>query len=134
MAARTRAQLKAYFENGDKPTQAEFADLIDSFPNLTDDTIGLVSCKTRTYPGSVGTSGEPFSANTLVSEIIITSSAAGTINVGTSGSGTQIAEALDYVNGSIVFVVNHFFSAAGSIYFSGHTSAITVKFISKNVA
>lgn len=39
MSAESRAVLKAFFETGDKPTQDEFADLIDSFFNLTDDTV-----------------------------------------------------------------------------------------------
>lgn len=30
MAVRTKAQLKSYFETGDKPTQSEFEDLIDT--------------------------------------------------------------------------------------------------------
>jgi len=33
----TRTALKAYFETGDKPTEAQFADLIDSILNLDDD-------------------------------------------------------------------------------------------------
>jgi hypothetical protein len=35
---KTRTQLKQYFETGDKPTQAQFADLIESNVNLTDAT------------------------------------------------------------------------------------------------
>ena len=35
---KTRTQLKAYFETGDKPSQQDFADLIESNVNLTDDT------------------------------------------------------------------------------------------------
>ncbi len=34
---RTRASLKAFFETGDKPTEAQFSDLIDSLFNLVDD-------------------------------------------------------------------------------------------------
>lgn len=37
MAKLDRAALKAFFETGDKPTQAQFADLIDSYVNITDD-------------------------------------------------------------------------------------------------
>lgn len=37
MAAQTRAALKAFFETGDIPTEAQFADLIDSEPNIVDD-------------------------------------------------------------------------------------------------
>lgn len=32
MAAENRTNLKAYFQTGDKPTQSQFSDLIDSFP------------------------------------------------------------------------------------------------------
>ncbi len=37
MAQRSRNILKQYFETGDKPTREQFADLIDSLFNLTDD-------------------------------------------------------------------------------------------------
>ena len=37
MTQRSRTALKAFFETGDKPTQQQFADLIDSVLNYTDD-------------------------------------------------------------------------------------------------
>lgn len=37
MAAQGRTTLKSYFETGDKPTESQFADLIDSSLNLVDD-------------------------------------------------------------------------------------------------
>jgi len=37
MAERSRTTLKNYFNTGDKPTEAQFADLIDSFLSLADD-------------------------------------------------------------------------------------------------
>lgn len=37
MTARSRTALKAFFERGDKPTQTQFSDLIDSMYNETDD-------------------------------------------------------------------------------------------------
>ncbi len=39
MALRTRTVLKSYFETGDKPTQAQFGDFIDSVPNISDDGV-----------------------------------------------------------------------------------------------
>ena len=39
MSQKIRSDLKGYFETGDKPTQAEFANLIDSNFNLIEDTI-----------------------------------------------------------------------------------------------
>jgi hypothetical protein len=37
MAEKNRVTLKSYFETGDRPTQENFADLVDSFVNRTDD-------------------------------------------------------------------------------------------------
>ena len=37
MSRETRATLKAFFETGDKPTQAQFVDLIDSSLNFESD-------------------------------------------------------------------------------------------------
>lgn len=43
MAELGRAALKAFFETGDKPTEAQFADFIDSYFNFIDnDTIDLL--------------------------------------------------------------------------------------------
>lgn len=39
MSQQTRATLKSYFETGDIPTESQFSDLIDSFPNIVDDDI-----------------------------------------------------------------------------------------------
>lgn len=37
MSIKTRAQLKGYLETNDVPTQGQYADLVDSVPNLADD-------------------------------------------------------------------------------------------------
>ena len=37
MAEKTRAELDAYFNTGDTPTETQFQDLIDSIPNFQDD-------------------------------------------------------------------------------------------------
>ncbi len=42
MAKKNRTTLKTYFETGDKPTQSQFADLIDSSHNQTDDDTGWI--------------------------------------------------------------------------------------------
>lgn len=43
MAQEGRTQLKTYFETGDKPTQVEFANKIDSSYNLVDDNSDDIS-------------------------------------------------------------------------------------------
>jgi hypothetical protein len=39
MSQQTRAILKGYFNTGDVPTEAQFADLIDSVKNLSEDDV-----------------------------------------------------------------------------------------------
>lgn len=41
MTAQTRVTLKGYFNTGDIPTEAQFADLIDSFPTVAEQTAAL---------------------------------------------------------------------------------------------
>ena len=43
MSAIGRAALKAYFESGDTPTEAQFIDLIDSLFNLTNDDLDNIA-------------------------------------------------------------------------------------------
>lgn len=43
MAQQTKTTLKSYFETGDKPTQQQFADLIDSLSGTLKDTNGIMS-------------------------------------------------------------------------------------------
>ena len=43
MAELNRADLKAFFETGDKPTEAQFADLIDSLFDFVDDVNKLIA-------------------------------------------------------------------------------------------
>jgi len=49
MAIVSRTVLKAYFEAGDKPTQDQFIDLIDSFLNFIDDGIYGIQKVTKTF-------------------------------------------------------------------------------------
>lgn len=37
MEQKNRKTLKSYFEKGDVPTEEQFAELIDSVPNIVDD-------------------------------------------------------------------------------------------------
>ena len=49
MATATAATLKTYFQTGDKPTQSNFTDLIDSSLNVTD---GGTVAGTTTFTGA----------------------------------------------------------------------------------
>lgn len=49
MAEKTKAELKAYFETGDKPTQNQFADLIDNTYNIPQEKLFDTFKKTLDY-------------------------------------------------------------------------------------
>lgn len=57
MSEQTRAILKTYFETGDRPTEQEFINLIDSMLNIKDDGFGGWQSITLSYtawqPGAV---------------------------------------------------------------------------------
>lgn len=52
MSQRDRKTLKSYFEKGDVPTEAQFADLIDSIPNFAEDGIKRKDGGWMFYPTS----------------------------------------------------------------------------------
>lgn len=56
MSVETIAQIKSYFETGDKPTQTQFENLIDTLENVTIsiETVTQITSKTT----SVGINGE----------------------------------------------------------------------------
>lgn len=45
---KSRTELKAYFETGDKPTQAQFAELINNLSHATDDKATIAEAQTGT--------------------------------------------------------------------------------------
>ena len=69
MAKQNRSTLKGYFETGDVPSQAQYADLIDSKVNLSESNTGDIS-----LTGNVNVTGN------ITASAGITSS--GTINCG----------------------------------------------------
>lgn len=55
MAQKTREILKSYFETGDRPTEEQFVDLIDSMLNYEDDGDLSATFETLNALGDVGT-------------------------------------------------------------------------------
>lgn len=64
MSEKARAILKAYFNTGDKPSEAEFANLIDSMSNFSDDFATKFAKKLLS-------SADLLSSNTTPPEIIV---------------------------------------------------------------
>jgi hypothetical protein len=69
MAKQNRTTLKNYFQTGDKPSQAQYADLIDSKVNLSESNTGDI-----TLTGKLNLTGDITSSNISASGNIIANS------------------------------------------------------------
>lgn len=78
MTAQTRATLKTYFETGDKPTQTQFANTIDSFVSLLDTTAQTV-VSDISLGGSLAVSGKSTLASVVATIVSATTVSPGSI-------------------------------------------------------
>lgn len=69
MTAQNRAILKAYFETGDRPTQAQFANLIDSFPLISGDTMAGALILSGDPAVALGASTKQYVDNSLTAVV-----------------------------------------------------------------
>ena len=135
MAQKTRTELKAYFNVGDFPTETEFANFIDSIPNLIDDGICCMQSVTKTYADFQPAGATikfidlfAFPANHQIEFLVLRN------NITFNGGGTNLAK-LSFYNGNDAF---YFFNMvnldvflpisnrSGSIYYgiNGFTKGI----------
>lgn len=133
MAVQTKDTLKAYFETGDFPTQAQFADLIDSLLHVTGSIpISQVTGLQAVLDGLVqaGPLTDTFDADTtvtlptaqLVREIVLEGTAAATVTIRLKGdSGTD--QEVTMVSGKrAVVIIEEWFDAADEIDFIDPTA------------
>lgn len=73
MAQQTRAVLETYFETGDMPTEAEFAELIESCLNLASDGY-LTGSDDAVVPVAGGTQGTGYAITALFNSVSSSSS------------------------------------------------------------
>ena len=113
MAQQTRTTLKNYFLTGDKPTQSQFADLIDSFLNFAELDFSAWTKATIIYSSLTGLPGSDvlipaavLNAKEYITDIIV--------HVETAFAGPGIS------NGAIAAK-----DAAGTDFLSGYASIIT---------
>lgn len=113
MAVQILSTLKSWFETGDKPTQNQFWDWLDSFRHKSDavpmgDIAGLdtalaglasqvsldaLKAISLSVLSPVTSASINIPAGTIINKLRIKSSSAMTFNLGTSGGGTQILNA-----------------------------------------
>lgn len=120
MAKQSVTTLKSYFEARDKPTQAQFGDLIDSYVHK-DEARVTISTSDSTASVVVG-------ADRLLAKINIKSNSAQTVSVGTSAGGTQIVNAIAIgANERTVLSVDWDSDSGGTLYFSGLAGSNVIK-------
>jgi|GEM_PF-1243086 len=152
MAIKTIDELKAFFETGDKPTQQQFADWLDSFfhrndgigiPNVTGliaalaSKADLVGGKVRQeqlpdsiaeYVGNADFSRD-FPAKSIMYSLVCDAANDITINVGTTSGGDDIlSNYFVAANSPEPLLLNKYFKNATTIYVSGITANIFFKF------
>jgi hypothetical protein len=129
MTAASKTVIKSYFETGDRPTQAQFADLIDSYIDTSAaGTVGLqlLGCITSASASSIV--GSPGAGGTVGAQIYQTNTTAQALNVlgGTTGTGPIVlTSAASLYQPNIVGTTTNNNAAAGSVgeYISSNVSA-----------
>jgi hypothetical protein len=109
MAAQSRTTLKGYFNTGDTPTETQFANLVDSVPNTTDD--GTVATLTGT---------ETLTNKTLTSPVVNSPTGITTANVTASTDKNYVTDA------QLVVIGNTSGSNTGDQDLSGLTTKATL--------
>ena len=85
MAKQTRTTLKGYFETGDTPSQAQYADLIDSKLNLSENNTGNIQ-----ITGNLTASGNISASGTVSSQNFILGSGGSILATDTSGNTNDV--------------------------------------------
>lgn len=122
MAQQTRVYLKAKFNTGDKPQEADFHDWLDSFVHL--DEYEVAGSATIAPGGTfVLATGE------LLEKMLILSATSQNVSVGTSAAGTQVVNAQAIAAGSYYLHTEDFYAngAPVTLYFTC-TGNITLKY------
>lgn len=146
MSKQSVATLKTWFETGDKPTQAQFWDWLDSFVHK-DDSIaqsqvtGLVTTlnslatqasvnalKAIVITTSAATASVVLPAGVILHKVRYKSNAIQTVNVGTTNGGTEVyAGEQTSANQVAIVTVDFDCEAITTVYFSGLAGTNTIK-------
>jgi hypothetical protein len=147
MAVQNINQLKQWFKTGDKPTQQQFYDWLDSFRHRSE-TVAIsevdelptvlqnkADVVTVNYLLPVMLPYNEFawkaSAGTLIEKILIISDVDLIVNIGTSNEGNEIAEGVEVNHGYGIVTVDYFIRTDTTIYFTGVTSNTIIKIYRK---
>ena len=134
MPVTSESILKSWFEDGDRPTGAQFASLIDSFRHKNT-KIGMADLETglqntiNNIPAQPASSvivlpagATQWAATPCLIEIVtVDDNSNPAISIGTTPGGTQLAEALQLEAGEFVLQKTIRIKSNTTVYFSGIT-------------
>lgn len=131
MAKISLAAIKAIFETGDKPTQAQFADTWDSFFHK-DDAVppaSVAGVEPIVLATTSTTASQAIGAGKMVTHIIVeVGSASQNMNVGTTANGSNIVDAEPLLPGTEVVIARDiYFKNAATLHFSQLSGTNTIK-------
>jgi hypothetical protein len=135
MAIKSVNDLKSFFETGDKPTQQQFWDWLESFFHKQEgiaisDVTNLQNTLNSKAEGSAinaltpilldeGQSSIEIPAGKYINDIVVIAPTAIYITVGTTNSGTELSEVVSCNNDGTLLGIRKFFKQATTIYFGG---------------
>lgn len=122
MSVVTKTILKSYFNTGDKPTETQFGNLIDSLLHVDD--AGGGSGSSVIIDSSGGSGSGAVDAGNLVEKIILTGTSSGNVKIGTTAGGDDIMPEIPFVsNQPQVITVDYYFASAGTVHVTGTVTA-----------
>lgn len=129
MAIKTDTELKAYYVTGAIPTEAQYADFIDSKRSVNDIVPQDEVEKAAPYSASVGSS-VAIPASSLLFCAVCIPTGSGTVLIGSTPGGNEYFDAAVTSGNTEIFDFKAYISSAASIYVGG-TATGSVKFYIK---
>lgn len=127
MTAQTRSVLYTYFETGDKPTQSQFSDLIDSNLNLATTSAQYITSDVS-VGGTFDVSGNFTVLNSALTNLTGNLTVAGAANIYTAlvtqNSVPATFNGASTFNGSLTVALSALATFSGNTIFNGTVSAI----------
>ncbi len=146
MAIQLVSTIKSWFETGDKPTQTQFWDWIDSFRHKNDpvamgDVAGLDAAlsglasqasldalKAVSIDTALTTATQMIPAGTIINKVRVKSDSAITFNLGTSPGGSQILSGESLPGGQFgIYSVDFDCESLTTVHFSGLAGNTNIK-------
>lgn len=123
-----RSILKGYFVSKAKPTSTQFATMIDSL--VHQDDIAALTLNFE-YTATANFS-KAFAPKSTLEKLAIVPTADIILSIGTAPGGTDILDSVNILSiNTDLFVLEKYFHAGATLYFTGITSTTYIKFFQR---